>query len=301
MECLRRRTETLLQASVAINTASTYHTAVSCFLTFLSQYGFPSSYPFKAELIVLFVAYCFENGFAPSTISTYMAGLSFFHKLNNWYDPSELFVVKKLLEGCHRSRKRTDSRAPITPQILCAICTVIPQVCYNQYEAYLFQAAYLLAYFGLLRISELVHTNYQHYGRALKLSDLKFDHGNKAVIVTVRQSKTNQSGPPEILRIPCEPDSDLCPVCALSKYVSIRSRASGYLFQHQSGAPLTRSQFSAVLAKCIMSSPFRKGKILSHSFRIGRATELASKGVPHEAIMRMGRWRSSSFQGYIRL
>ena len=115
MECLRRGTETLLQNSVAINTATTYHNAVTCFQAFLSHYGFPLSYPFKADQIVLFVAYCFENGFAPSIISTCMAGLSFFHKLNNWYDPSELFVIKKLLEGCHRTRKRTDNRASITP------------------------------------------------------------------------------------------------------------------------------------------------------------------------------------------
>ncbi|MEW8547290.1 MAG: tyrosine-type recombinase/integrase [Candidatus Thiodiazotropha sp.] len=291
----------MLQSSVAVNTATTYHNAVSCFLAFLSHYGFTVSYPFKAEQIVLFVAHCFEIGFAPSTISTYMAGLSFFHKMNNWYDPSELFIVKKLLEGCHRSRKRADNRAPVTPQILRAICNAIPQLCYNQYEASLFQAAYLLAYFGLFRVSELVHTDCRHFGRALQLSDVKFDVGHTAVILTIRCSKTNQSGQPESLRIPCEPDPGLCPVCALLRYFSLRSKVDGYLFQHQNGAPLTRGQFSAVLAKCIMHSPFRSSKILSHSFRIGRATELAAKGIAHDAIMQMGRWRSSSFQGYIRV
>ena len=150
-----------------------------------------------------------------------------------------------------------------------AISKAIPLPCYNEYEALLFQAAHLLAYFGLFRVSELVYTNYQHCGRAMQLSDIKFEHGYKAVIVTIRHSKTNQSGPPESLRIPCKQDPGLCPVCALMRYSLIRSRTDGHLFQHQSGAPLTRGQFSAVLAKCILSSPFWNSKILSHSFRIG--------------------------------
>ena len=61
------------------------------------------------------------------------------------------------------------------------------------------------------------------------------------------------------------------------------------------------AQFSAVLAKCISSSPFSGSHILSHSFRIGRASELASKGLPDEAIMKLGRWRSSAYRTYIRI
>ena len=38
----------------------------------------------------------------------------------------------------------------------------------------------------------------------------------------------------------------------------------------------------------------------SHSFRIGAATWLASKGVLDEAIKHMGRWSSNAFKRYIR-
>lgn len=128
-----------------------------------------------------------------------MAGSSFYQKLNKWYDPSGLFVVKKLLEGCQRAR------SPVTQQILRAICKAVSGLCYNQYEALLFQIAYLLAYFGLFGVSELIYTNRQHHGRAIKLSDIKFDHGYKAVIVTICHSKINPSGQLDSLRIPCEP------------------------------------------------------------------------------------------------
>lgn len=300
MDCLRTRTQQLLDASIAVNTASTYKNAVSCFDKFCLQYGLTTSWPAKAEKIIMFISYCFETGYSPSTISTYISGLSYFHKLHNWYDPSELFVIKKLLEGCHRSRKRVDNRAPITPLMLRAICLSVPIMCYNDYEAALFNAAYLLAYFGLLRVSELVFTTHQHSGRALQFSDITFNDNNTAVTISIRQSKTNQAGPPTVLRIPCESDPAVCPVCSLSAFCAIRPKGHGCLFQHQNGSPLTRSQFSGVLTKCISSHGQSGKRILTHSFRIGRATDLASQGVAHDAIMKMGRWRSSAYQAYIR-
>ena len=287
MECLHTRTQWLLRASVAVNTASTYKNAISCFNDFRSKYGFPLVFPGQADHIMMFISYCFEKGFSPATIKTYISDLSFYHKLNNWYDPSELFVVKKLLEGCQRSRLRVDNRAPIIPQILHSICLSLQFICYNDYEAILFKAAYLLTYFGLMRVSELVHSTWQHSGKALQFNDIKFEENN-AVTIAIRQSKTCQAGNPTYLRILCEANPSMCPVCALQKYFDIRPTTLGYFFKHQNNRALTRAQFSAILAKCISSSPFSGRNVLSHSFRIVRASDLASKGVPDEVIMKLG-------------
>ena len=258
-------------------------------------------YPCQAQHYVLFISYCFERGFSPATIKTYISGLSFYHKLNNWYDPAQLFVVKKLLEGCQRTRKRVDTRAPVTPKILQAICQLLPLVCYNDYEAHMFKAAYLLAYFALLRVSEIVYTYGHYFCRGLLEQDIKFDTSFSSMTVVIRWSKTCQSGTPTSLRIPCEPDINMCPVCAMKHYFSIKSSLGVYLFKHQNGRPLTRTQFSAVLFKCIALSPYKGSTILSHSFRIGRASDLAGKGVPEDTIMKLGRWRSSAYRSYIRV
>ena len=45
-------------------------------------------------------------------------GISFYIKLNGWSDPSEAFVVKKMLKGFQRINPTKDSRAPITLQML---------------------------------------------------------------------------------------------------------------------------------------------------------------------------------------
>ena len=63
MECLHTRTQWLLRASVAVNTAITYKNAISCFNDFRSKYGFPLVFPGQADHIVMFISYNFEKVF----------------------------------------------------------------------------------------------------------------------------------------------------------------------------------------------------------------------------------------------
>ena len=66
-------------------------------------------------------------------------------------------------------------------------------------------------------------------------------------------------------------------------------------------SPLTRSQFTDVLAKAIRCLGLPTQVYTSHSFRVGRASDLASKGVPNETIKKLGRWKSNVVERYIRL
>lgn len=179
-------------------------------------------------------------GYASSTITTYLAGLSFYHKLHYPEDPSASFVFKELLGGCRRKRWHHDERAPITESILRKICLIFPDVCFSRYEACLFKGAYLSAYVGLMRVSEIVYT----------------------------------------IRIPAYSDPSLCCFVAIKQCLNIRSPGSPYLFIHQNGFPLTRSQLSGVLTKSVRSLGLPTQIYTSHSFRIGRASDLASGGCP---------------------
>ena len=71
-------------------------------------------------------------------------------------DTTTTFIVKKILEGCRRTRPQRDVRAPITEAMLGKLCAVLPGICFSRYETILFKAAFLTAYFGLLRVSEVV-------------------------------------------------------------------------------------------------------------------------------------------------
>ena len=297
---LHIRTYKLLDSSLSFNSNATYKTAMDVFDKFRALYQLPLLWPADKNHIVLFISYCFECGYAPSTIVTYVSGISFKHKLNSWYDPSQLFVIKKLLEGCKRSRKRCDSRAPVTQKMLNAICQSLATICYNEYESIMFKSVYCLAYYGLLRVSEVTFASVLQADRPLKLRDISFNR-DAAVLLTIRMAKNNQRGQPTIIKIPCMPDDSMCPVCLLRSYLKLRSNQPGQLFIHGNGKPLTRSQFSSVLDKAVRGSEFKHEHIKSHSFRIGRASELASLGVDSDIIKTMGRWKSDAYKSYIRL
>lgn len=291
---------TLLESSLSINTVLTYDNALSNFNNFRIQYHLPAVWPAPIHHIALFISFCFEKGLSSATIRTYVSGVAYHHKLRNWFDPKEIFLIKKLLEGCSTLRKSKDLRAPILFNHLKIICNCLSTVCLNSYETLLFKAAYTLAYFGLFRVSELVFTSDLQANRPLMINDVSFLKGNSVLKVIIRSSKTSRNGDPITLLLPCERETELCPVCCLYQFCGIRPKSDGFLFIHVDGKPLKRTQFTSILAKAVQMGKLSDRHFRSHSFRIGRATQLASDGVSMDVIQRLGRWKSDVCQLYIR-
>ena len=120
---------------------------------------------------------------------TYISGIGFFvHKLRNLDDHTAAFIVKKLLEGCRRSRSVRDVRAPLTEAILQRICSALSEVCYSPYGSYLSYAIFLTAYIGLLLVSEVVFTSPMQANRSLLFSDVKFIRNPSALLVAINAS-----------------------------------------------------------------------------------------------------------------
>jgi site-specific recombinase XerD len=95
--------------------------------------------------------------------------------------------------------------------------------------------------------------------------------------------------------------TEVCPVKAMQLFLNARPKGSqGYLFCHVENSPLTRYQFGAVLTRVVRRLKLPVTGFKTHSFRIGAATWLSSKGVPDAVIQRMGRWKSNAFAKYIR-
>lgn len=252
------------------------------------------TWPTDQQQVILFIAYCFEVDRAPSTIATYIAGINYYHKLHGWGDFQNSFVIQKTLEGCRRKARAKDSRAPISLGILKEICKVLPEVCYNDFETCLFKALFTMAYFGLFRVSELVYSK-----GSVPLLKTDVVSSNRGLCITLRRHKTNQSGSPLVIKLPRESDISICPVRAFDKYTEL-CQSDNLLFCHRDGSYVSRQQFSGVLGKCIAKTKYRAGHYRSHSFRIGRATDLAGQGVSNQQIMTMGRWRSECFKTYVR-
>jgi hypothetical protein len=101
--------------------------------------------------------------------------------------------VKIAVQGAARSGVSPDTRQPITPELLRKLIAVLPTICRSNYEAKMVTSVFVLAFFGLFRIGELVCQNkYLAINNALQFVDIVFK--NDLMKITIRFSKTDQTG-----------------------------------------------------------------------------------------------------------
>jgi hypothetical protein len=91
------------------------------------QKGFGSS---TLQDITAFVAYMYKLGLSHSTINSCMYGLRVYCKLNDFEDTTNIFIVRKLIDGVKHSRSpQIDNRLPISKELLGRISFVLPSIC----------------------------------------------------------------------------------------------------------------------------------------------------------------------------
>ena len=67
------------------------------------------------------------------------------------------------------------------------------------------------------------------------------------------------------------------------------------------GKAMSRIEFLALLKEILEYCGFDSKLFNTHSFRIGRATEMVKEGYSLEQIRMAGRWSSDAFKTYIRV
>lgn len=303
LECLVTESKRLIQSSLSHNSKLAYSTAHKKYNFFLDLYNLPDILPIPTDTLLKYIAYLSIQKYSAKTVELYVRALSFNHKLKAQHDTTKSFLVSKAIEGLKRSKGKTvDTRGPITRPLLRQLISSLPTVCSSQYEATLFTAAFSLAYFGLLRVGEFTTTNKSPSTHCLKLHNVTVHSHQSNLRLTIPHSKTDQTGKSSTLIISRESEKALCPIQAILNYSNIRphSAPTAPFFIHADSKPLTRYQFNSVLQKAL-STISHQGHFSTHSFRIGRATDMAAQGVPDQIIKTSGRWRSQVFSSYVRL
>ncbi|XP_054831298.1 uncharacterized protein LOC129326975 [Eublepharis macularius] len=289
-----------IRLAIAPSTQRAYDRAVRQFAAFRQAAGLRQVWPIPAVHLMQFCVDRKGKGLAVKSIRSQLAALAFASRARGLSEATGDFRIRKMLEGWSREKgARKDDRLPISPSVLRGLNSVWEDVCHSSFEVLLFHAAALTAFFGALRVSELVSLSARDTsGRALVMQDLKFK--GKAAILRVRRSKTDQRGfGCEITLGPCA-EQELCPVRALRLYVQARGESPGVLFCHSDGRPLTKYQFWAVTGRALGKLGFSGVRFATHSFRIGAASTAAAMGYPGPEIQKVGRWRSSAYRSYIR-
>ena len=93
---------------------------------------------------------------------------------------------------------------------------------------------------------------------------------------------------------------EACPVDILDQYISLRPDHPGPFFISSIGRPITSKQFREKLKLCMSFLSLDQSRYNTHSFRIGRATDMLDDGYTEAQIKAAGRWQSRAFIKYLR-
>ena len=207
-------------------------------------------------------------------------------------DVTSHFIIRKMLAGAKKLYQTSDTRFPITVQILYKLVDSVHKLSQSQYEICLFKAMYILMFHGFLRIGEVTNSpNNIQYSQisvsscSLTITFVKFKHHNSSPIV---------------LTIPAN-YGRYCPVKLVKQYLGIRDNNNGPFFCFPGGIPVSSSDFNKILSSSVSMIGHNHLNIKPHSFRIGAATWAAVSGYSDSQIQAMGRWNSGAFRKYIRI
>lgn len=282
-------------------TIRSYSHHLSEFNNFLHTQGLSTRYPHGEITIMQFLLNKKKRGVQYSTLQGYVSAVGFAHKMRGQPDPTATFFFRKFMRGLQRMAHLRQQLQPISYNRLLELENLVFQLYTDVYTKTMLRALMSLLYHACLRVSEVtVSTTADH---AIKTADLVFMgkppvRTPDAVTVTLQSFKHSRSS--QTIQVYRSLNKAICPVLLLHDYYQLRP-TSRYVFCHPSGSPLTRQFITKWLSQLVAASSFRDQKINTHSFRIGRTTDLVLQGnVSDTYIQHVGRWSSTAYRKYIR-
>ena len=289
----------LLTRALAPNTVATYRTGIKHYIRFCSQV-LVSPLPLSENIIENFCVSLYAR-VSHKAIKVYLCGVQFWSKMNGCSvlikNMPRLEYVTKAIRRAQGGRFTRPERPPITWHMLRRICAFLSHT-ESSFDRDMLTAAVLLAYFGLLRVSEYTSPSSVSFDGSshLAVSDVVVNWERRVALVTIKMSKTDPFRAGVTVRVGVL-SHYLCPVHALVRYLIRRGSSPGPLFLFKNGAYLTRAHVLDLLVRSLPDVP----NVNTRSFRRGGASALAAANTPSHVIQILGRWRSNAYAQYIPL
>ena len=122
-------------------------------------------------MLALFISYLSARQLALSTIASYIAAISYAHKLKSFSDPTKSFLIQKLLTAVSR-RGKNDIRLPISRPVLHELVRSLRFTNSSAFQRTLYRAMFLLAFHGFYRIGGLAANSAKSVSTVLQFSAL---------------------------------------------------------------------------------------------------------------------------------
>lgn len=217
MEQLREAAQSFKQATRAENTMIAYNLGWKYFIAWCQSTG-RSALPATAESVKLYVAARLGDGLKCTSLEQHLAAITFQHRQAGQTVPSML-DARAVLRGAKRVRQENPAQKhAFTPLEIRKACELLikdgsPLAIRNR-------AILLLGIATGFRRTNLTH---------LTMNDLRFVP-RRGVEVTLRNSKTDQTGLGKKIGVRRGVRAETCPVRALQAWIAVRGDKPGVLF-----------------------------------------------------------------------
>jgi hypothetical protein len=281
--------------SIAPGTHSAYGSALTSYLDFTRNHGFPTE-P-TPDTLSFYITYM-SHYIKPDSVDSYVSGIC--HELEPYFPDVRLSrksaLVRRTMTGCKRiygsPRKQ---RRNLTTHDLDSVLS--HHQSNASHDDQLFCAMLLTGFFALMRLGELADPdtlNLRDPRKVIRRSSVEVTPKDYSFFLPGHKGDRFFSG--NTIIIPKNSDNH-DPYHYFVQYLSSRDQKFPLLsplWLRDDGTTPTRSWFTRRLRRFFDSS------VGGHSMRAGGATLLAELGTPPHLIQAIGRWKSDAFAAYIR-
>ena len=270
------------------------------YICFTTYYGV-QDFPVQPGVLLRFIALLGRGSYSAKSASNIISSLRYFANL---LCPAEISVfdsvlVANTLKGLKAQLSRpVHQKLPISLSHLIKFYSALDLSITEHLACW---CAMLLAFFGCLRLSNLVPLSQDQFDplKHLKRDDIRFEHN--LVLLFYKWAKTNQHAS-KVSWIPICPVSDarFNVKVFLEKLLSkVNAPSDAPLFSYGKCKFHSRSSLVKLLNMCTLKAGLPPADYSWHSFRRGAAVFAFELGLADSAVQLLGDWSSDAFKNYL--
>ena len=146
----------MVKSSLAGSTRKSYRRSLHRFWNVCLSHTPPLHYlPAIPATVALFIVYLHALPLAISTICSHVSAITFAHKFKWHSDPTQSFLIQRMIMGCKKTAATTDTRLPMLLPILHQMVSVCDTL-FNNFDSLLYRTILLTAFHVFFRLGELL-------------------------------------------------------------------------------------------------------------------------------------------------
>ena len=262
---------------------------------------------FWEERVSLYLAFLVDEGAQSSTIRSYKSAIKTILVTDGYRWDDGKVALNTINKACRLINNRLKIRIPIHTRLLEMLLFELQRLFDQQrYLMTLFCALFAMAYYGLMRIGELTAGEHQ-----VKAKDIHMGQNKNKLLIALHSSKMHgtESIPQRIKISEIFTNCNrrylfFCPFKLIRDYIAVRGKYesdSDPFFIYKDGSTLPPGCVHYVLHKLLCNLNLDSSLYLTHSFRIGRSSEMYKYGYSVEEIKHAGSWKSNAVYKYLHI